>query len=62
MGNIFRLVAFCSVFRGAAVQKLYGRDPSGERRHSPAVCTGIDIDVRNGDPDPAKAPTLRLDY
>jgi hypothetical protein len=29
----------------ALLQKLYGKDPSGERRYSPAVCTGIDIDV-----------------
>jgi IS1 family transposase len=41
----------------AVLQKLYGKDPSGERRYSPAVCTGIDIDVRNGDPDPAKIST-----
>jgi IS1 family transposase len=41
----------------AVLQKLYGRDPSGERRYSPAVCTGIDIDVRNGDPNPSKIST-----
>jgi IS1 family transposase len=41
----------------AVLQKLYGRDPSGERRYSPAVCTGIDIDVKHGDPDPAKIST-----
>jgi len=41
----------------AVLQKLYGKDPAGERRYSPAVCKGIDIDVRNGDPDPAKIST-----
>jgi IS1 family transposase len=41
----------------AVLQKLYGKDPSGERRYSPSVCTGIDIDVKRGDPDPAKIST-----
>ncbi|MGH2854726.1 MAG: IS1 family transposase [Solirubrobacteraceae bacterium] len=41
----------------AVLQKQYGKDPAGERRYSPAVCTGIDIDVRRGDPDPAKIST-----
>jgi IS1 family transposase len=41
----------------AVLQKLYGRDPSGERRYSPAVCTGMDIKVKRGDPDPAKIST-----
>ncbi len=41
----------------AVLQKQYGKDPSGERRYSPAICKGIDIDVRQGDPDPAKIST-----
>jgi IS1 family transposase len=41
----------------AVLQKIYGKDPSGERRYSPAVCTGIDIDVKRGDPDPTKIST-----
>ncbi|MGO9319188.1 MAG: IS1 family transposase [Solirubrobacteraceae bacterium] len=41
----------------AVLQKHYGKDPSGERRYSSAICTGIDIDVRTGDPDPAKIST-----
>jgi IS1 family transposase len=41
----------------AVLQKLYGKDPSGERRYSPAVCTGIDIRVKRGDPDPTKIST-----
>ncbi len=40
----------------AVLQKLYGNDAS-ERRYSPGVCTGIDIRVRQGDPDPAKIST-----
>ncbi len=41
----------------AVLQKLYGKDPSGERRYSPAICTGIDTSVKRGDPDPAKIST-----
>jgi IS1 family transposase len=41
----------------AVLQKHYGADPAGERRYSPAVCTGCDINVRKGDPDPAKIST-----
>jgi len=41
----------------AVLQKTYAADPSGERRYSPAVCKGIDIDVKRGNPDPAKIST-----
>ncbi len=41
----------------AVLQKHYGREPSGERRYSPAVCTGMDIEVKTGYPDPAKIST-----
>jgi IS1 family transposase len=41
----------------AVLQKTYRSDPSGERRYSPSICTGIDIDVKRGDPDPAKIST-----
>ncbi len=41
----------------AVLQKTYRSDSGGERRYSPAVCTGIDISVRRGDPDPAKIST-----
>jgi IS1 family transposase len=41
----------------AVFQKHYGADPAGERRYSPAVCTGVDVRVRRGDPDPAKIST-----
>ncbi len=41
----------------AVMQKLYGPEPSGERRYSPAVCTGVKVSVRKGNPDPAKINT-----
>jgi IS1 family transposase len=43
----------------AMLHKLYDQ-PAGqgnERRYSPAVCTGIDIKVMNGDPDPMHIST-----
>jgi IS1 family transposase len=41
----------------AVLQKNYGADPSAEKRYSPAICTGIDIRVKRGDPDPTKIST-----
>jgi IS1 family transposase len=41
----------------AQIQKTYRADHSGERRHSPQVCTGIKTRVLKGDPDPAKIST-----
>lgn len=41
----------------AVLQKHYGKDQSGERRYSPGICTGYDIDVKRGYPDPAKIST-----
>ncbi|HTA34901.1 MAG TPA: IS1 family transposase [Solirubrobacteraceae bacterium] len=41
----------------AVMQKHYGTDPNGERRYSPGICTGYDIAVKRGDPDPAKIST-----
>jgi hypothetical protein len=38
----------------AILQKDYSSDPSGERRYSPAICTGVDIEVKCGNPDPTK--------
>ena len=49
--------SFGSEIDWAVLQKQYGKDPSGERRYSPAICMGIDIDVRRGDPDPSKTST-----
>jgi IS1 family transposase len=41
----------------AVFQKHYGVDPVGERRYSPGICTGVDVRVKTGDPDPAKIST-----
>jgi IS1 family transposase len=49
--------AFGAQVDWAVLQKDYGADPSEERRYSPAICNGIDIDVRSGDPDPARIST-----
>jgi IS1 family transposase len=49
--------SFGSQVDWAVLQKQYGNDQSGERRYSPPVCTGIDIDIRRGDPDRTKIST-----
>jgi IS1 family transposase len=49
--------AFGAQVDWAVLQKDYGADPSEERRYSPAICKGIDIHVRSGDPDPARIST-----
>lgn len=41
----------------ATIQKTYASDPSDERRYSPPVCTGLDVRVRTGDPDPERIST-----
>jgi IS1 family transposase len=41
----------------AVLQKHYGKDASGERRYSPGICTGFDIEIKQGYPDPAKIST-----
>ena len=39
----------------ATIQKTYASDPQDERRYSPAVCTGVDVRVRTGDPTPPRS-------
>ena len=41
----------------AQIQKTYRSDPSGERRYSPPVCTGIKTRILKGDPDPSRIST-----
>jgi hypothetical protein len=41
----------------AQIQKTYRSDPSGERRYSPPVCTGIKTRILKGDLDPARIST-----
>lgn len=41
----------------AMLVKIYGSDPEGEKRYSPAVCTGCKKETRIGDPDPKHIST-----
>ena len=41
----------------AMLQKLYGADPAGEKRYSPAQCIGVRCDVVTGDPNPKHIST-----
>lgn len=41
----------------AMLVKLYGSDPEGEKRYSPAKCNGTDTRVIKGSPEPAKIST-----
>jgi len=36
----------------AMLVKVYGNDPSEEKRYSPAICTGCKKQAVSGDPDP----------
>lgn len=49
--------AFGSQVDYAMLQKIYGPSPDGERRYSPAECTGVKVDVVQGDPDPFHVST-----
>ncbi len=41
----------------AVLQKLYGSDPAGEKRYSPAQCIGTRCEIVQGDPDPKHIST-----
>lgn len=41
----------------AQLVKLYGSDPEGQKRYSPAKCLGTSKTVINGNPDPRKIST-----
>ena len=41
----------------ATLTKIYGNDPDGEKRYSPAKCLGIKCDIVSGDPDPSHIST-----
>lgn len=45
----------------AQLVKLYGPSPEGERRYSPAECTGCRREVRIGDPDPKHISTSYIE-
>ncbi len=50
-------VAFGNDVDYAQLIKIYGNAPEGEKRYSPAVCTGCKDNVVTGRPDPAKIST-----
>jgi IS1 family transposase len=41
----------------ATLQKLYGPDPQGEKRYSPAQCIGCKVETVTGEPDPKHIST-----
>lgn len=41
----------------AMIQKIYGSDPDGEKRYSPAKCLGIEVESIKGKPDPKHIST-----
>lgn len=41
----------------AVLQKIYGSDPEGEKRYSPATCIGMQCEIVHGDPDPKHIST-----
>lgn len=41
----------------AVLQKLYGNDPSGEKRYSPATCIGVKCETIQGEPEPKHIST-----
>jgi len=45
----------------ATLTKIYGGDPSDEKRYSPAVCTGCVSQVVTGDPDPKHISTSYIE-
>jgi hypothetical protein len=45
----------------AQLIKIYGPTPEGQRRYSPAVCTGAKKREVTGDPDPAFISTSHLE-
>ena len=52
-------LAFGAEIDFAQLHKIYGTDPGKDaaRRYSPAVCTGTDVRIVNGDPDPSRIST-----
>jgi IS1 family transposase len=45
----------------AMLVKVYGSDPEGEKRYSPAVCTGCEQKPKIGDPDPKHISTSYIE-
>jgi IS1 family transposase len=49
--------AFGSAVDYAMLVKVYGNDPTEEKRYSPAICTGCKRQTVSGDPDPKHIST-----
>ena len=49
--------AFGAEIDYATLQKLYGAEPSGEKRYSPAVCIGVHQELITGSPNPKHIST-----
>jgi IS1 family transposase len=45
----------------AMLVKIYGNDPEGEKRYSPAICTGCKKQNKIGDPDPRHVSTSYIE-
>jgi len=45
----------------AMLVKIFGNDPEGQKRYSPAVCTGCEKNVITGNPDPAHVSTSYIE-
>ena len=45
----------------AMLVKVYGNDPEGQKRYSPAVCTGCKKENKIGDPDPKRVSTSYIE-
>jgi IS1 family transposase len=52
-------LAFGAEIDFAQLHKIYGTDPAKDavRRYSPAICTGTDVRIVAGDPDPSRIST-----
>lgn len=53
--------AFGSSIDYAMLQKLYGSDPDGEKRYSPATCIGCETHIISGDPNPKHISTSYIE-
>ena len=54
---IFEPSAFGADIDYALLQKLYGADPAGEKRYSPAQRIGCRVETVTGDPNPKHIST-----
>jgi IS1 family transposase len=53
--------AFGDAIDYAVLQKIYGSDPDGQKRYSPAKCLGLTCDTITGVPDPKHISTSYIE-